>query len=137
MLTKTTAPAALFALLLIAAAGFARADTLVREFKGNDDTVTTAFTVEGPWLLDWRLDADYDQLMALDVWLVDAETGFAVGRVLEKKYRSNGVKLFEDGGRYKFRVSTTLGRWTLKVRQLSPEEAEAYTPKRRPGLSIN
>jgi len=134
---KTLAPVyaiAVLAALLVTDAG---ADSLVREFKGNDDTVTTAFTVEGPWLLDWRLDADYDQMMALDVWLVDAETGFAVGRVLEKKYRSNGVRLFEDGGRYKFRVSTTLGRWSLKVRQLTPEEAEAYTPKRRPGLSIN
>jgi len=49
--------------------------------------------------------------------------------VLHTKYKGNGVKLFKEGGQYQLRISSTLARWTLKVQQLQPEEAELYTPK--------
>ncbi len=104
------------------------ADT-VREFRGSGNTTTAIFTVESPWLLDWRLDGDYAQMVALDIALVDANTGRHVGRVLHTKRIGNGLKLFEEGGRYQLRVSSTLARWTLKVKQIEPEEAELYTPR--------
>ena len=135
---KITVPKCLLpVLVLLAAAAPAAADELVAEFSGSDNATTADFRVEGPWLLDWRLDADYDQLMALHVWLIDADTGFAEGRVLRRDSRGNGVRLFEEGGHYRLRVSSTLARWTLRVRQLSPEEAEEYTPReksRLPGI---
>ncbi len=102
---------------------------LVREFRGDKDGTTPEFTVEAPWILDWRLDADYDQLVALDVTLIEAKTGRHVGQVLHTKRKGNGVRLFDQGGTYQFRVSGTLARWTLKVKQLTPEEAEGYTPR--------
>ena len=102
---------------------------LVREFRGNKDGTTAEFTVEAPWILDWRLDADYDQLVALDVTLIEAKTGRHVGQVLQTKRKGNGVRLFDTSGTYQFRVSGTLARWTLKVKQLTPEEAEGYTPR--------
>jgi len=102
---------------------------LVREFRGNNNSTTPEFTVEAPWVLDWRLDADYDQLVALDVTLIEAKTGRHVGQVLHTKRKGNGVRLFDQGGTYQFRVSGTLARWTLKVKQLTPEEAEGYTPR--------
>ena len=73
-----TVPAALIFLLLSAPAD---AGDLVREFKGKGNTTTPAFTVESPWILDWRLDSDYEMKIALDIVLVDATTGRFVGGV--------------------------------------------------------
>jgi hypothetical protein len=49
--------------------------------------------------------------------------------VLKTKTAGNGVRLFNDSGRYYFRVNATMMNWTLKVIQLSKEEAEQYKPK--------
>jgi hypothetical protein len=114
----------------------ATAEQLVTEFSGADSTTTRDFTVDGPWLLEWRLDADYDQLVALDVWLEDAGTRNSAGRILRREARGNGLKLFEDGGRYRLRISATLARWRIQIKQLTPEEAERYTPRERSGPTL-
>lgn len=126
---KTTLTLAIVALaLLVTSAASSR--SLVREFSGNKSETTAEFRVEGPWLLDWRLDADYEQMVALDISLIDARTGKHMGRVLHTKYKGNGLKLFDEGGIYKLRISTTLARWRVKIEQITPEEAELYTPRR-------
>ena len=101
----------------------------VKEFRGSGNTTTSIFTVESPWLLDWRLDGDYEQLVALDITLIEARTGRHVGRVLHTKRKGNGLKLFNYTGQYQLRISSTLARWTLKVQQIQPEEEELYVPK--------
>jgi len=120
---------ALIPVLLIVSLGAGAAET-VKEFRGSGNTTTSIFTVESPWLLDWRLDGDYDQLIALDITLVEAHTGKHVGRVLHTKRKGNGLKLFNYTGQYQLRVSSTLARWTLKVQQIQPEEEELYTPRK-------
>ena len=122
---RRLAAAALLALLVSSTQGA----QLVREFRGTNNSTTPPFTVEAPWVLDWRLDGDYDQLVALEVTLVEARTGRHVGQVLHTKRKGNGVRLFQQGGTYQLRVSGSLARWTLKIQQLTPEEAELYTPK--------
>jgi len=107
----------------------ASAGELVRQFSGSRDTTTAIFTVESPWLLDWRVDGDYDTMVAIDVTLVEARTGRYVGRVLHTKRRGNGLKLFNESGSYQLKISTTLARWTIKIEQLTPDEAEAYAPR--------
>jgi hypothetical protein len=119
------ATAAVLALLVSSAQGA----QLVREFSGTNNSTTPAFTVEAPWVLDWRLYGDYEQLVALDVTLVDAKTGRHVGQVVSTKRKGNGVRLFTQGGTYQLRVSGSLARWTLKIQQLTAEEAELYTPR--------
>jgi hypothetical protein len=118
------------ALLLILTTSLTSAAETVREFSGNGNTTTAMFTVESPWLLDWRLDGDFDALIALDIVLLDARTGRLIGRVLHTKYKGNGLKLFEEGGRYQLRVSSSLARWRIKIQQITDEEAELYTPRR-------
>ena len=113
--------------LLIATA--VNASLLVREFKGTSNTTTAAFTVESPWIIDWRLDGDYDQMVALDITLIEAKSGRHVGQVVHTKRKGNGVRLFDRGGTYQLRVSGTLARWTIKIEQLTREEAELYTPR--------
>ncbi len=110
----------------------ASAKTRVAEFKGDGNTMTAIFRVESPWVMDWRLDGDYDQLMALEITLVEARTSRHVGRVLYTKHRGNGIKLFHEAGLYQLRISSTLARWTVKIDQLTREEAELYAPKGQP-----
>ncbi len=118
------------AVFVVALATAARAKELVKEFRGSGNTTTASFQVEGPWIMDWRLDGDFDTLVALDVTLIDARDGRHIGRVLHTKYKGNGVQLFEDSGRYQLRISSTLARWTFKIEEITTEEAEQYTPRR-------
>lgn len=120
--------------VLLATLSTAGAADRVREFKGTGNATTAIFNVESPWLLDWRLDGDFDELVALDVTLVEANTGRHIGRVLHTKRKGNGAKLFKSGGRYQLRISSSLARWTIKIEQLTPEEAELYTPRQKPGI---
>ena len=115
-------------LSLLLSTGAAAAER-VAEFRGTDNKTTAIFRVESPWILDWRLDGDYDQLVALEITLVEARTGRHVGRVLHTKRKGNGVKLFRSSGLYQLRVSSSLARWTIKIDQLTNAEAEGYTPK--------
>ena len=119
----------LFAVALLAASTPADARTRVAEFKGTGDTTTAIFRVDSPWLLDWRLDGDYDQLVGLEITLVEARQSRHVGRVLYTKRRGNGVKMFNTAGLYQLRISSTLARWTVRIEQLTREEAELYAPK--------
>jgi hypothetical protein len=115
--------------MLAIASTAAQGATRVTEFKGTGNTTTAIFRVESPWVLDWRLDGDYEQMMGLEITLVEAKTGKHLGRVLYTKRRGNGAKLFHTAGLYQLRVSSTLARWTVKIKQLTREEAELYTPK--------
>ena len=117
--------------MLLAMISIAGASQPVKQFSGSGGTTTSEFFVEAPWILDWRLNGEYPHMIALDVQLVDAKSGMMIGRVLHTKRRGEGVKLFREGGRFRFRVSSTLANWTLKVEQLTEEEAELYTPKKR------
>lgn len=120
-------------LILVAVLAFAAAPadakTRVAEFKGTGDSTTAIFRVESPWILDWRLDGDFDQLVGLEITLIEAKNSRHVGRVLYTKRRGNGVKLFQTSGLYQLRISSTLARWTVRIEQLTREEAELYTPK--------
>ena len=120
---------AIFILLFALAAQTASSETTVREFTGTKSTTTPMFTVEAPWVLDWRLDADYDQLVAIEISLIEARTGRHVGRVLRTQRKGNGVKLFNEGGTYQLRIDTTLARYRIKIQQLTEEEAALYTPR--------
>ncbi len=109
----------------------AGAAELVREFMGSGAKTTAEFEVQAPWILDWRLDGDFDQLVALEITLVDARTGRHLGRVVHTKIKGNGLKMFNDGGKYQLRISSSLARWRIRIEQLTHEEAEFYTPRQR------
>lgn len=119
----------LILIAVICAQAAAADERTVREFRGSGNTTTATFTVEDPWLLDWRLDGDYENMIALDVALIDARNGNHLGRILLAKQRNNGLKLFREGGEYKLRISSTLARWTFKIKQIEPEDADRYTAR--------
>ena len=103
---------------------------LVKEFTGTRSTHTAVFGVQAPWLLDWRLTGDFPATLAIDVSLVEARTGVHLGAVLKSRYVSNGVRLFNRSGKFQFKVDSTLAKWTLRVEQLTEEEAALYSPVR-------
>ncbi len=118
------------ALLLILAGVSASAEELVAEFKGNGNRTTAEFKVQGPWILDWRINSDYTRMLAFDLDLVDGRTGVLKGNVLRTKNLGNGVRLFNQSGSYRFRINGSFIDWHLKVKKLTPAEAELYTPKK-------
>jgi hypothetical protein len=117
------------ALVFCVSALTASGKILVREFSGTGTATTAEFEVRAPWILDWRVNSDYQNSLAIEVALVDGTTGFHSGLVLQTKRAGNGVRLFNQSGKYRFRVSATLARWNLKVEQLTREEAELYKPR--------
>lgn len=105
-----------------------QAGELVRQFSGDRSTETAEFEVEAPWLIDWRVNSDYPQSMGIAVALVK-NNGAYEGRVVKTKSPGNGVRLMQEGGRFAFKIDSTVAYWTLKVEQLTPAEAELYTPR--------
>ncbi len=77
----------------------ANSKELIREFKGTGSKTTAEFEVEAPWIVDWRTHGDYPGQMAVEVNLATV-TGEYLGKVFVTKYVDNGVKLFNEGGRY-------------------------------------
>ncbi|MEE4173767.1 MAG: hypothetical protein V2I57_05900 [Xanthomonadales bacterium] len=122
---------ALFGLCLAACAlpASAIAEELVMDFRGSESRNTPEFEVRAPWLLDWRITTDGAYESAVEVSLETAGIGAHEGRVLMTKQPGNGVRLFDNEGRFYFRVSSSFANWHLKVIQLTEEEAERYTPR--------
>lgn len=110
----------------------AAAAELVAEFRGTASRVTPEFEVQAPWILDWRVTSEGGFELAVDVSLEHAGTSAHEGNVLKTKWPGNGVRLFDMDGRFQFRVHSSFAKWTLRIEQLTPEEAEAYTPRQTP-----
>ena len=117
------------ALLLVGVGATVGAEQLIVEFKGSGNRTTAEFKVQGPWILDWRLNSEYARMLSFDLDLVDGRTGVLKGSILRTKSRGNGVRLFNESGSYRFRINGSFVDWHLKVKKLTPEEAERYTPK--------
>jgi len=104
-------------------------ERLIREFNGGKSVTTAEFVVKEPWILDWRVNSNFKESMGLEVSLVDAKTGFLIGRIFKTKYAGNGVKIFNDGGRYRLRISSSFTNWNFKIKEISNAEAESYSAK--------
>ncbi len=120
--------------VLVATATVAQGKELVQKFTGSRSTETVEFEVQAPWLLDWWVNGEYPQMLGLTVSLIDATTGRHAGYIVKTKYPGNGVRLFNEGGRYRLKIDATLSHWVLKVEQLTRKEAEQYTPVEKSGM---
>ena len=120
---------AVFCVVLCMLAPAAGAEELVREFKGSRSTNTLEFDVRAPWIMDWRVTGEHSDDIAVDIALINANTGAFEGTALKTKDPGNGVRLFDLSGRFYFRVDATFMNWTLKIIQLTEEEAKLYTRK--------
>ncbi len=121
----------LIGLALCGALFDASAKEVVQVFRGSESRHTAEFEVQAPWIVDWYVTSDGAGMLGVDVSLEEAGTGIHKGSVLVTKWPGNGVRLFDQGGKFYFRVNSTTANWILKVEQLTRAEAEAYTPKER------
>ncbi len=124
----------LFTALAVVAAGLcntAAAGEVIAEFNGSRNARTAIFEVDGPWLLEWRINSNYRMQQAFELNLINAETGFFDSRILQTKRTGSGLKLFRNEGRFRFEISANFTDWYLTVEQLTEEEAEKYRPARR------
>ena len=117
------------ALMLLLAAQSASAEELIVEFNGSGSRTTAEFKVQGPWILDWRINSEYTRMLSFDLDLVDGRTGVLKGSILRTKRLGNGVRLFNGSGSYRFRINGSFIDWHLKVKKLTEAEAELYSPK--------
>lgn len=117
-----------FAALAALVAAPAGAAETVFEFKGSASRTTPDFEAQAPWILDWRVATDGMHDSAVEVSLEEAGTGIHQGRVLHTKQPGNGVRMFDQSGEFYFRVNSSFATWTLKVVELTEEEAEDYSP---------
>ena len=119
----------LFTALAIIAAGLgnaAVAGEVIAEFSGSRNARTATFEVDGPWLLEWRINSNYRMQQAFELNLINAETGFFDSRVLQTRSTGSGLKLFRNTGRFRFEVSANFTDWYLTVEHLTEEEAARY-----------
>lgn len=107
----------------------AQGQELVAEFNGSRNMTTREFEVQGPWILEWRITGDYSTSVGFELMLLDGKTRMHKGVILRLKRSANGVKLFNEGGTYRFRISSGLANYYLKVQEISEEEAKLYTPR--------
>ena len=101
------------------------------EFTGSGSKNTAEFEVEAPWIGDWRTMGDYPGQMAVQIDLISATSGEYIGKIVVTKYVDNGVRLFNESGRYRFQVNSSLANWAIRVEQLTRKEAETYIPKEK------
>ena len=127
-MTKNPLAVLLLAFLPCFAAS-ASAGELIREFSGSRSMETAEFDAKAPWLVDWRVNSEYPGSMGIAVTLAYGGTGVHAGKVFKTKRPGNGLRLIKESGRFKFKVDAAIADWTLKVIQLTPEEAEQYEPK--------
>ncbi|MCH8302759.1 MAG: hypothetical protein IH912_08400 [Proteobacteria bacterium] len=117
------------ALMLLLAAQSAGAEELIVEFNGSGSRTTAEFKVQGPWILDWRINSEYTRMLSFDLDLVDGRSGILKGSVLRTTRLGNGVRLFNESGSFRFRINGSFIDWHLKVKKLTPAEAELYSPR--------
>jgi hypothetical protein len=110
-------------------ASSASSKELIKEFKGSGDKTTAEFEVRAPWVLDWVVSSEFEKSMGLQVDLIDASNGHYLGKVVTTKWISDGARLFNESGRFRFEVTASFANWTLRVEKLSRQEAEAYKPR--------
>jgi len=115
--------------MLLLAAQSASAEELIVEFNGSGSRTTAEFKVQGPWILDWRINSEYTRMLSFDLDLVDGRTGVLKGSILRTKRLGNGVRLFNESGSYRFRINGSFIDWHLKVKKLTEAEAELYSPR--------
>ena len=106
---------------------------LIKEFKGSESRTTAEFKVKAPWVVDWRTTGDYPGTMAMDVHLITSPGSEYVGKIATTKWVHDGVKLLNVDGRFRLKVDSNLINWTLRVEQLTRQEAETYIPKEKIG----
>lgn len=108
----------------------------VQKLSGKNSGMPPAFTVDGPWTMDWSARSDSVDLASFEVRLHDGMTGQFIGMVAEVKGTGTGLRLFESGGTFQVVVIGTLVEWDIEIQAINEEQAARMkrTAKGKPSL---
>jgi len=95
----------------------------VQRLSGKDNGKPPAFTVDGPWTMDWSARSDFPLSASIDIRLHDGTTGEFIGMVAEIKGTGRGLKLFEDAGTFQIVVVGTFVKWDIEIQEISEDQA--------------
>jgi len=122
------APIASTAALLIAASAVAQ--TSLVEFSGEGNGRTKDFSVNGPWLLDWRVESEFPEL-ATTTMRLEGTSVEAGGIVAEVTGTGSGLKLFRGSGTFYVSVEAQNAKWRIEVSEISEEWANRLEQVKR------
>lgn len=105
-------------------------------YSGEGDGVSPAFTVDGPWTLDWSTRSEFVSTSGVTIRLVDGKSGELIGRIAELDGVGRGFRVFDEAGTYKIALSGRNFEWQLEVRQISEEQADDLKRRTQFGPSI-
>ena len=114
-------PIACTAALLIVASAVAQ--TPLVEFSGEGNGRTKDFSVNGPWLLDWRAESEFPDL-ATTTMRLEGTSAEAGGIIAEVAGAGNGLKLFRTSGTFYISVEAQNAKWRIEVSEISEEWAK-------------
>jgi hypothetical protein len=105
----------------------------VDRFSGRGPGGTGAFSVEGPWLLSWRVGSEFPMLAHLELHLYEEPSGRFVGLAVNHTGVGSGQKVIAEGGRYRIVVVGRSMDWAIVIEEARNEIAELL--RDNPGLT--
>lgn len=91
--------------------------------QGTDSERTPAFTVDGPWLLEWRTTSEFPLQSEIEIRLYDVDSGDYLGKVAEREGIGSGVRFFENPGRYQLVIIGTFVDWDILIEEIDEDRA--------------
>jgi len=95
----------------------------VQRLSGKNNDRPPAFTVDGPWTMDWRARSEFPVTASIEIRLYDGTTGEFIGMVAEIKGTGSGLKLFENAGTFQVVVVGAFVEWDIEIQEISDEQA--------------
>jgi hypothetical protein len=109
-------------MLMLFSTALAAAEDIER-LTGKDSGRPRAFTVDGPWMMDWSTRSEFPMLASFEMRLYDGESGNYIGMIAELKGTGSGLKLFEEAGTFQIVIVATSSEWDISIREVSREQA--------------
>lgn len=122
-MTRAARAAALCIAVALTAAA-AHGQEVVARFSGSGPGNTEVFSVDGPWLLNWRVGSEFPTLAHVELHLYDARTGKLAGVALRRPGTGSGQRLIREGGEYRIVVVGTGIDWSLEIEEAPGTIAE-------------
>jgi len=95
----------------------------IQRLTGQDSATPAAFTVDGPWIMEWSTRSEFPKSANFEMRLHDAGTGDYLGMIATIKGTGKGQKLFEDAGEFQLVIVATDSEWDILIRRVSEQQA--------------
>lgn len=95
----------------------------VRRLTGQDSATPAAFTVDGPWIMEWSTRSEFPKSASFEMRLREADTGDHLGVITMIKGTGKGQKLFENAGEFQIVIVAASSEWDILIRRVSEQQA--------------